>query len=211
PETFSKSDLKSLGLMGLYDALQKFDPDRKLKFATYATVRIHGSMMDGLRKEDWLPRTLREKSKQVDKVSHSLEQTLSRKPTPNDIAMELNWSIDDVETVMADTLFANLLSTDKVIRSDDGDETTEIAATVKDDVMLTPMDQVLKNEVKEQLVMSLKKLNEKEQLVISLHYMEELTLTEIGEVMQVTTSRVSQIHKKAIVKLKDILIQLKYV
>src|SRR5699024_9653467 len=112
PETFSKSDLKSLGLMGLYDALQKFDPDRKLKFATYATVRNHGSLMDRLRKEDWLPITLREQSIQVHKLSHSLEQTLSRKPSPNDITLELTLTIYDVDTLIAHTLFANLLSTD---------------------------------------------------------------------------------------------------
>src|SRR5699024_3567338 len=93
PETFSKSDLKRLGSMGLYDALQKYDPDRKLKFATYATVRRHGSMMDHLRMEDSFTRTAREKPKQVDKLRQRLQQTLSRKPTPNDKAMELNWSI----------------------------------------------------------------------------------------------------------------------
>src|SRR5699024_11007736 len=116
PSSFDKNDLKSLGLMGLLDALYKFEPARNLKFDTYATIRIHGSMMDGLRKEDWLPRTLRDKAKLVDKASRELEQNLSQKPSPQEIANKLGWSIQEVEDIMADTLFANLLSTNTTIR-----------------------------------------------------------------------------------------------
>src|SRR5690625_5160331 len=84
PDSFDKNDLKSLGLMGLYDALNKFEPDRNLKFDTYATIRIRGSIMDGLRKEDWLPRTLRDDAKKIDKASQELEQKLQRTPTAED-------------------------------------------------------------------------------------------------------------------------------
>src|SRR5690625_1877098 len=108
PGSFDKNDLKSLGLMGLYDALNKFDPKRNLKFDTYATIRIRGSIMDGLRKEDWLPRTLREQAKKIEQVSQQLEQKLNRTPTSTDIAKELNMKKEDVESIITDTLFANV-------------------------------------------------------------------------------------------------------
>src|SRR5699024_8334580 len=111
PRSFDKNDLISLGMMGLLDALQKFDQERNLKFDTYETIRVHGSIMDGLRKEDWLPRALRDKSKKVEKIERELEQKYSRKPTPAEIADVLGWSLEEVEDIMANTLYANLLST----------------------------------------------------------------------------------------------------
>lgn len=209
PDSFDKSDLKSLGMMGLFDALHKFEPDRNLKFDTYATIRIHGSIMDGLRREDWLPRTLRDKAKRIEKVSQELEQELGRTPGSDEIAGKLGWKAEEVESTMTDALYANVLSTDTPIQGGETEEMTNIVSTVEDRNNITPDEHTLQTEVKEQLAAALKRLNKNEQLVISLFYMEELTLTEIGEVLDLTTSRISQIHKKAIFKLKDILGKLK--
>src|SRR5690625_2290004 len=103
PRTFDKNDLISLGLMGLYDALNKFDPERNLKFDTYATIRIRGAIIDGLRKEDWLPRALRDQSKKIEQTAEQLEQTLARKPSSEEIANQLNMKPEEVETVITDT------------------------------------------------------------------------------------------------------------
>lgn len=209
PASFDKKDLFSLGLMGLFDALHKFEPKRNLKFDTYATIRIHGTIMDGLRKEDWLPRSLREKSKQIEKTESILEQQLGYKPMPEEIANELDWTTKEVEAIIADTLYANLLSTDLPVAEEDGHQTTHTGDLLKDEGTPAPIEEALRKEKKAELVEALKQLNKREQLVISLHYMEELTLTEIGQVMEVTTSRVSQVHKRALIKLKDLLLPLK--
>lgn len=209
PPNFDKADLKSLGLIGLYDALQKFEPKRNLKFDTYATIRVHGSIMDGLRKEDWLPRALRDKAKQIEKVSESLYQQLNRIPTSLDIATALDMDPEEVETVIADTMFANIQSLDAHYQTDESDDQLQVGSFVQHDSVQTPVDQLLKAEQKEQLMTSIKQLNENEQVVISLFYIEELTLTEIGRVLDLTTSRISQIHKRAIFKLRGILSQIK--
>lgn len=205
PDSFDKNDLKSLGLMGLFDALNKFDPNRNLKFDTYASIRVRGAIMDGLRKEDWLPRTLRDQTKKIDKVSEELEQRLKRTPTSTDIANELDMEPEEVETIMNNTLFANVISIDTTIKNNDTDDTTTISSTIENQDIISPSEHVLEMELKSELVEGIKQLNQNEQIVISLFYVEELTLTEIGEVLNLTTSRISQIHKKAIFKLRNIL------
>lgn len=209
PDSFDKNDLKSLGIMGLFDALNKFEPKRNLKFDTYATIRIHGAIMDGLRREDWLPRTLRDKSKKIEKITQELQQTYQRAPSAEEIASVAELSTDEVEATVVDTLYANMLSTDSVIQTQDTGEQASIASTIEDQETPSPDDELLKGEVKQELKQAILQLNKNEQLVISLFYIEELTLTEIGEILGLTTSRISQIHKKAIFKLKDLLYKLK--
>lgn len=204
PSNVSKDDIKSFGLLGLYDAIKKFESERNLKFDTYASFRIKGSIIDGLRKEDWLPRTLREKTKKVDRVSQQLEQELQRMPTSEEIAERLDMTADEVEAVVKDTLFSNVLSIEE--KSKNSDEFNEgIGYTIPDEHAFQPEQEVLQQELKIELVDGIKQLNENEQMVISLFYKEELTLTEIGHVLGLTTSRISQIHKNAIYKLKNVL------
>lgn len=209
PRGVNKDDLKSLGMMGLFDALEKFDYNRDLKFDTYASFRIRGAILDGLRKEDWLPRSLREKTKKVEAASNKLEQNLMRKASAKEIAEAVGMSEEEVVNVVTEGFFANVLSMDEVNK--DSDESKEgLGHTVVDDRSPTPEEDLLKNELYDQLVESIKELNEKEQLVVSLFYQEELTLTEIGEVLGLSTSRISQIHSKAIFKLRKILNQIVY-
>lgn len=205
PNSVNKDDLKSFGLMGLYDALKKFEPSRDLKFDTYASFRIRGAIIDGLRKEDWLPRSIREKTKKIEKVSEQLEQIHQRIPTASEIAMKLNMTAQEVETHTKDSLFANILSIEEKSKSDYSDHKEGIGYSIADNTLTSPDGHLLKNEVNKELATSIKSLNENEQMVISLFYNEELTLTEIGQVLELTTSRISQIHKKAVFKLRKTL------
>ncbi|MTH52768.1 FliA/WhiG family RNA polymerase sigma factor [Bacillus mangrovi] len=203
PKTVSRDDLMSLGLYGLYDALEKFDAGRDLKFDTYASFRIRGAIIDGLRKEDWLPRSSREKAKKVDMVIEKLEQKYLRNVTPYEIAKEMGISEDEVLTAVNEGFFANVLSIDEYLPDhDDGDYTGMV---LKDDRSVSPEETILKQELISQLTEVITELSEKEQLVVSLFYKEELTLTEIGHVMELSTSRISQIHSKALFKLRRIM------
>ncbi|WLR43518.1 FliA/WhiG family RNA polymerase sigma factor [Bacillus carboniphilus] len=204
PKSVDKEDLMSLGMVGLYDALEKFDLSRDLKFDTYASFRIRGAILDGLRKEDWLPRSAREKAKRIETTFEQLEQKLLRKVTNKEVANELNITEDEVKTIVREGYYANILSIDeKMVDHEDGDQ---MVFVIKDQKMATPEEQLLKQELVEQLVEKIEELSENEQLVISLCYKEELTLTEIGKVLGLSTSRISQIHTKAINKLKYLLV-----
>lgn len=205
PESVHKEDLKSYGLFGLYDALTKFETSRNLKFDTYASFRIRGAIIDGLRKEDWLPRSLREKTKRIEQASRELEQKLQRKPNAKEIAQKTEMSTDEVESVMKDALFSNILSIEEKHSNHSEDHTEGIGYTIPDPSITLPDQQVVDTEIKKELMQGIYLLNENEQMVISLFYKDELTLTEIGDVLGLTTSRISQIHKKAIFKLRSTL------
>lgn len=208
PASFDRNDLKSLGMMGLYDALTKFDTGRNLKFSTYATIRVRGSIIDGLRREDWLPRTLREQTKRIEDAVKTLEQQLKRTPEAQEIAEKLDIDVQEVEETMSHALFANVISLESTINASEEDKDSEITDVIEDDGAVHPDEQLVFNELTAELIEHLKNLNQNEQLVISLFYEEELTLTEIGEVLNLTTSRISQIHKQAIFKLRNTLTKL---
>lgn len=204
PNNVSKDDIRSFGLLGLYDAINKFEMDRNLKFDTYASFRIKGAIIDGLRKEDWLPRTLREKTKRVERASQQLEQELQRLPTSLEISELVDMTEDEVESVVRDALFSNVLSIEE--KPNNGNEFNEgIGYTIPDEDAFHPEHELLSEELNVELMEGIRKLNKNEQTVISLFYNEELTLTEIGHVLDLTTSRISQIHKNSIYKLKNIL------
>lgn len=203
PRNISRDDLRSLGMMGLYDALEKFDPNRDLKFDTYASFRIRGAILDGLRKEDWLPRNTREKAKKIEAAIEKLEQRLMRNASIQEISSELNMSEEEVQSVMNEHFFANILSIDE--KPNEHDEKEGHTFIIKDERAEIPEEKVAKDELIREMVGMISQLNEKEQLVISLFYKEELTLTEIGQVMDLSTSRISQIHSKAIFKLRHAL------
>ncbi|WP_064093689.1 FliA/WhiG family RNA polymerase sigma factor [Rossellomorea aquimaris] len=202
PRNVSREDIKSLGLMGLLDALQKFDPSRDLKFDTYASFRVRGAILDGLRKEDWLPRSTRDKAKRIEAKVVELEQKLLRHVSAEEVASALEMSPEDVYQTTNEHFFANVLSIDDQLTDDDHDTQTY---SLKDDKMISPEEEIVKGERITELESTILKLSEKEQLVLSLFYKEELTLTEIGEVMKLSTSRISQIHSKAIYKLRNLL------
>ncbi|MED3842940.1 FliA/WhiG family RNA polymerase sigma factor [Geobacillus stearothermophilus] len=200
PSSVPKDELISLGLLGLYDAIEKFDPSRDLKFDTYASFRIRGAILDGLRKEDWLPRSVRDKVKKIEEAAERLEQQYMRSVTAKEIAAELGMTEAEVQAAASDTFWSLWLPLGQGAAEDE-DEPLEI----RDDRALLPEEEAIKREMIDQLAEGIRRLNEKEQLVISLFYKEELTFTEIGSLLQLSTSRISQIHAKALWKLRRFL------
>lgn len=202
PKSVNRDDIRSLGLMGLFDALEKFDLSRDLKFETYASFRIRGAIMDGLRKEDWLPRSTREKAKLIEATIEKLEQKRMRKISVNEVAAELGLTEDEVNSVSNENFFANILSMDEQPK-DQSEETQTFV--VKDERALTPEEALLKKETLSEIERQIQTLGEKEQLVLDLFYHKELTLTEIGHILNLSTSRISQIHSRALFKLRNVL------
>ncbi|MGP4080204.1 FliA/WhiG family RNA polymerase sigma factor [Pseudalkalibacillus sp. R45] len=203
PRNVNKDELRSHGLLGLYDALKKFDPTRDLKFDTYASFRIRGAILDGLRREDWLPRSLREKTKKIESTIERMEQEQMRSVTASEVAVEVGMTEEDVLTIMSESFLANVLSIDE--ENKDSDSNEKVGYTIEDKKVDTPETLMLTHELHEHLSKIIEDLNEKEQLVVSLFYYEELTLTEIGQVLNLSTSRISQIHSKALYKLRNVL------
>ncbi|OOE11909.1 FliA/WhiG family RNA polymerase sigma factor [Fictibacillus arsenicus] len=203
PKSVNKDELRSLGMLGLYDALKKFEPERDLKFDTYASFRIRGAILDGLRREDWLPRSLREKTKKVEAAIEKLEQENLRSVSAKEVADELGLSENDVTTVMSESFMANVLSIDEENKETESRE--KVSYTIEDKKAITPENSLLQEELHGELALVIKELSEKEQLVVSLFYFEELTLTEIGQVLGLSTSRISQIHSKALFRIRQVL------
>lgn len=202
PKSVSRDDLTSLGMMGLFDALNKFDLKRDLKFDTYASFRVRGAIIDGLRKEDWLPRSAREKAKKLEIQIEQIEQKLMRHATPEEIARHMNIPVEEVYQTYQEHFFSNVLS---INEQQDQEEADGKAFVIRDDRTKTPEQQIVHSELLGDLAENIQKLNEKEQLVLSLFYTDEMTLTEIGEILQLSTSRISQIHSKALFKLRKLL------
>ena len=184
-------DLVSYGIFGLIDAIDKFDSDRGVKFETYASLRIRGAIIDNIRNLDWVPRTLRQKSKKFEQIYIALESELGREPTEIELAGKLGLSQAETKDLIRDSAVLSLVSLEDV----DYD-----LGSVDED---TPENSFNKQELREILIEAIENLTEKERLVVTLHYFEELTLREISKVMQVTESRISQIHSKSLIKMKS--------
>lgn len=203
PKNVSRDDLISLGMMGLFDALNKFDINRDLKFDTYASFRVRGAIIDGLRKEDWLPRSAREKAKKMEATIEQLEQKLMRHATPEELAEYMNMPVEEVYQTVQEHFFSNILSINETLQ--DQDDVDGKSYVIRDESTRTPEQETIYKELLNELEENIQKLNEKEQLVLSLFYSEEMTLTEIGEMLDLSTSRISQIHSKALFKLRKLL------
>lgn len=189
-------DLVSYGIFGLLDAIEKFDIDKKVKFETYAQIRIRGSIIDQLRNLDWIPRSIRQKSKLIEETYNKLESKLGRNAKDIEVAKELNISIDELNTVLQQTNSFNIISLEEKIH--DGN----IANHLKGEVELLPEEVACNRELYETLKLNIEKLPKREKQVISLYYFDEVTYKEIGKILEISESRVSQLHSKAISRLK---------
>lgn len=192
-------DLLGYGVLGLIDSIEKYDIKKNIKFETYAQIRIKGAIIDSIRKLDWIPRSLRKKSKDVQNAINQLENKLGRDPTNEEIAKFLNISVKELENILCDTSTFNVASLEDLILSNE-----DFSASFQQEN--TRPEEICENkELKEILVESLNSLNENERLVITLYYYEDLTYKEIGHVLDLSESRISQIHSKAILKIKNYL------
>ncbi|RNF38740.1 FliA/WhiG family RNA polymerase sigma factor [Planococcus salinus] len=199
PKSVEKDDIRSLAYEGLLDAFDKFDIERDLKFETYATWRIKGSIIDGLRRSDWLPRSVRDKVKKVEEAYAILEQQHSQSVTDEEVSRYLGITKAELNKTVSDAALSTMISIDET--NYDGQEQTGKHSILRADAALSPERHVFNQLIKESLSQAIARLPEKEKLVVSLCYFEELKLTEIAEVLSVSVSRVSQLHSKAMLRL----------
>ena len=190
-------DLVSYGIFGLIDAIDKFDMTKEVKFETYASLRIRGAILDQIRKMDWIPRTIRQKQRQIDTAMKEIEQKTGRQATDAEIASYLGISEDEYFD------WQNQLKADNVISLNEYvEQGSDIPADKNGSGFETPESVIEKDEMKQMLIDALELLTEKEKKVILLYYYEELTLKEISNVLEVSESRISQLHTKALQKMK---------
>lgn len=201
PPTFSIEDISSYGVEGLIDAIEKYSPDRGARFETYALMRIRGNIIDKIRSQDFLPRSARKKIKDVKEAQEVLRQRLGRPATSSEVAELLGLEKEKVDQILAD----DTTVTSIYDKRGNSDESMEIIDTIQDTKRLTPAENMEEKDVKKELEFALKRLPERERMIMVLYYHENMTLKEIGETIEVSESRVCQLHAQAIMKLKNIL------
>lgn len=191
-------DLVGFGVFGLIDAIDKFDINKGVKFETYASLRIRGSVIDSIRELDWVPRSLRQKNKELEKTYAELENELGHSATDAEIAKKMGISVDELHKIINEVNITAMISLEDFLEQN-YDSGLDIPNYNRDD---RPESHIEMTEIKDILADSIDKLPEKEKLVISLYYYEEMTLKEISAIMGVSESRISQLHTKAILRLK---------
>ena len=191
-------DLVSYGIFGLIDAIDKFDTTKNVKFETYASLRIRGAILDQIRKMDWIPRTVRQRQRKIDEAIKQIEMRTGKAATDEEIAIELGVSEDELTNWQSQLKVTNVVSLNEFEES--GQE--PVLETVNKNRFSQPEEVVAEKELKEKLIEALAVLTEKERLVVELYYYEDLTLKEISLVLEVSESRVSQLHTKALLKMR---------
>ena len=202
PQNIEFDDLVSYGIFGLIDAINKFDPSRGIKFKTYAMTRIRGAIFDELRSIDWIPRSIRQKAKQVEQVISDLENKLGRTVEDEEIAKDLGISTEEFQSLLHKLSGTSMVSLNDIWYMGDENDELSILETLEAPPNMNPDVLIEKEEIRDYIIDAIKKLPEKEKKVIVLYYYENLTLKEIGEVVEVTESRISQLHTKAIMRLR---------
>jgi RNA polymerase sigma factor for flagellar operon FliA len=192
-------DLIGYGVFGLIDAIEKFDPNKKVKFETYASLRIRGAIIDSIREQDWAPRSLRKKSKDLEKSISELENRLGRAASDQEVAEHMGVSLDELNKIVQDTNMSQMVSLDDYLEQN---HETGLDLSDSSSVDMQPERRMEGVEIREIMADAIEKLPEKEKLVVSLYYYEELTLKEISAIMKVSESRISQLHTKAILRMR---------
>ncbi|MDR1893262.1 MAG: RNA polymerase sigma factor WhiG [Spirochaetales bacterium] len=209
PHNVEFDDLVGYGIFGLFDAIDKFDPDKNVKFKTYAVTRIRGAIFDELRSVDWVPRSVRQKAKEIEETVSALESSLGRTASDLEVAAKLNVSLEDYQKTLLRISGTAILSLHDVWYSGEDNDKVSIVDSIESPQSLNPDTIVEKEEIKRVIVKAISDLPEKEKKVLVLYYYEDLTLKEIGQILEVTESRVSQLHTKAILHLRTKLSNLK--
>jgi RNA polymerase sigma factor for flagellar operon FliA len=203
PAHIEEADLVSYGLLGLIGALERFDPSRNIKFETYAISRIKGSIIDELRALDWVPRSVRSWARKVEATVTKLENQLMRAPTDEETAAALGIDVDEFQDILNQISCSSIVALDEFWDSaSTGQDRVNLIDTIEDSDAPDPSRAYRLQVIKETLATAIQRLPEREKVVIGLYYYEGLTLKEIGEVLGVTESRVSQLHTKAVLRLR---------
>lgn len=200
PAHLDADDLVSAGIIGLMDALEKYDPSREAKFKTYAEFRIRGAILDEIRSMEWVPRSVRERIALLQRTHQALLKRYGRPPTDEEVAAELHMSVAELDEFLSRSQGAVLISLDDldVTEPNPGRIVNQLADTRQPD----PLSALVSEDVRNALARAIQQLPEKERLVLTLYYYEELTMKEIGRILNVTESRVCQVHAKAVLRLK---------
>ena len=202
PPQVNINDLISSGVFGLISSIEKFKPDSGFQFKSFASHRIHGSMLDELRSLDWVPRSVRSKSKKVQAAYNEVQQQHGRFPTDDEVAEYLGISMEEFHELLEATKIVSLFSFDSKINPSLLEDSPLLSELIKDPRISSPAQEMAREELKQLLIHAIGELPKQEKTVLILYYYEELTLKEIGEVLGVTESRACQIHAKAIFKLR---------
>lgn len=203
PSSVDMDDLVGWGVMGLLDAVQKFDHNQEIKFSTYASIRIRGAIIDQIRSLDWAPRSLRNMARKVGAAKDKLRHEKGQDPSSEDIAEALGTTVDQVEDTISQLQTAQILSLDDYLPSEDSEETRKIDVTGT--TALTPSQVMESKEKQDRLVQAILRLPDQQQKVLNLYYYQELTLKEIGAVLEVSESRICQIHGAAMKALRQVM------
>jgi RNA polymerase sigma factor for flagellar operon FliA len=209
PNNVEFDDLVGFGVFGLFDAIEKYDPTKHVKFKTYAVTRIRGSIFDELRSIDWVPRSVRQKSREVEDTIRTLESRLCRSATDEEIAQAMSLNVEEFQSLILKISSTSILSLNDVWYSGEDDDQISIVESIESPTSLNPDTIVEREEIKRVIVEAINELPEKEKKVLILYYYEDLTLKEIGHVLGVTESRISQLHTKAIMRLRSKLTNVK--
>ena len=201
PSNIELDDLISCGVIGLMDAIKKFDPNRDTKFKTYAEFRIKGAMYDELRAQDWVPRSVREKAKMLERTYAKLEPALGRPATDKEMCEELNCSLEDFHVLLNKAQVVYFLNMDDSVNFSRGDKKL-LANVIEDNNSGNPLSEANYRNIREKIKEGIKALPENQRLVLSLYYYEDLNLKEIGKILDVTESRISQLHTQALIGLR---------
>lgn len=191
-------DLVGYGVFGLIDAIDKFDPNKEVKFETYASLRIRGAILDQIRKMDWIPRTVRQRQKKITEAIKEIEATTGRTATDEEVAKAIGISAEEYDEWQSQMKVTNVVSLDEFVEQ--GSDISDNRGLSSKQA--TPEEAIEQDELKQKLAEALKELTEKEQKVVLLYYYEDLTLKEISNIMEVSESRVSQLHTKALAKMR---------
>lgn len=202
PSNIEIDDLISAGVIGLMDAIEKYDPSRDNKFKTYAEFRIRGAILDELRSQDWVPRSIRDKAKRIDRTYAELEQRFGRAVSDSELSGALGLELGEFYDMVAKVKAVTLLSIDELSGPSHQDKKS-LLECLENIGSKNPFTQLKSKGIRELLVKHIEELPEKQKLVLSLYYYEDLNLKEIGRVLDVTESRVSQLHTQAVTKLRS--------
>ncbi|EHR60058.1 FliA/WhiG family RNA polymerase sigma factor [Saccharomonospora cyanea] len=207
PTHIDVADLIQSGIFGLVDAIEKFDPGRGLRFETYAMQRIRGAILDDLRSQDWVPRVVRSRAREIERAHERLGARLRRTPTDSEVAAELGISLRDLRDLYGQLRLTSVLALDDLMGPNKDNSMGSPADTLPDDDAVDPAAVLVDQDNRKQLAEAIAQLNERDRIVVSLYYFENLTLAEIGKVLGVTESRVSQLHTRAVLRLRAKLVE----
>ena len=199
PANIQYNDLISSAVIGLMDAIGKYDSSRNNKFKTYAEFRVRGAILDALRAQDWTPRSVRDKAKKIDRITKELEQKLSRIPTEKEIAEGLNVTLDQYHNMLDQTKEVNVISIDESSVFNTNDKSSMLKL-LEDNY--SSLSHISRKDIQKLIKNAIKELPERQRIVLSLYYYEDFNLKKIGDILKVTESRVSQLHAQAITRLR---------